>query len=371
MSHLFSYVWLLRICFLSFIISVCYSHPLWWVSESHIFPVIPVAAGLYIPVWLDNFLIVLFFAVIAVCSMYNQVSQRLLWLSLFLFVLLVCFHVSRLQPWSVFFMGMLVIIKSDTKHTRLFMLLFLTGMYVWSNVFKLNFWYHQTISPEFCLGVENITGINANSSVLQFILYALPFIMMVSMILIHVNRLKIIIAVGIIFYHLVVIIVLGFWRNNPNYVIWPWNLALVIFWIHFIIERKKYAFRNLITHIQWKKSLLPLVAVVWMFIFPAFWFTGRVSSTACFHLYSGLGNEGSMPATEVMRYNCSIWRGKELYYSIDLDYTQQCGVPFPDAPGNYRYVEAIWKKKGIIKKGNLLIEKYTFGSNKIHTHNEE
>jgi hypothetical protein len=269
-----------------------------------------------------------------------------------------CVHVSRLQPWSVFFIGAFIIQHTSAKKLNSHLPWFVAAVYAWSCIFKFNPWYKQLIVPDIEEAIMNLFSTSHSSGFIHTAINILPAVTLVILILSFIRIFSKWAALFFILYHAGVIVVLGVWKNNANYVIWPWNFSLLLYWWYVFFSKNNYD----INFSGFNLKLPAFYVLSWIFLFPLTWFSGFVSSTACMHLYSGMGNEAFIPAQYVNRQNASIWSDNELFYAVSIDYMQFSGVPFPDAPDNFRHAERKLRKQKIIKGGKMRIEKYTFST---------
>jgi hypothetical protein len=363
-SHLFLHKWLLHFFFISFLISSCIAWKIWWPLENDFFPMVPITPWLQIPVWVDHTVCSLFFLTLTATVLLPG-NNRMPTVMVLSFLVLLSFHVARIQPWSVFMVASAVMLRANGKWLHWGLVLLVAGIYLWSGIFKFNYWYRAGLVPLFAEGVEKLFPfISAKAGWLLRVLHFIPVLHVLVLPLFFIRVLRKPLAIVMMVYHAGAIAVMAVWTPDSNYVIWPWNISLLIFWV-WVILSPSLQFQHPFKQIKMAVRHAPaLFFLIWVYVLPVAWLSGKISSTPCFHLYSVMGNEVLLTPAEPYFNEPLVSRQQSAYYSIGLAYLKQYGVPFPDAPANFMYTIDAWKKKGLpVEK--IRLEKYTWEDSEV------
>lgn len=200
----------------------------------------------------------------------------------------------RWQPWVyiyiLFFLGFTFNIPSSTR--LFYCRLILISIYLWSGIHK--------ISPHFV----NHVFIPLMESV--FLLH-LPKYKIIGY---GVSVMEISIAIGLFFkvtqrysffalgiLHLIILLWVSPWGNNTNYVIIPWNLAMMGLSYLCFYRKTEWSFAQQLTRMPFRKAHKALLIV--FFLLPLLSYVEKWPYYFSFHLYSGKGQTLSVAYKKV------------------------------------------------------------------------
>ena len=201
----------------------CYQ--LWLAHEG--FPSFPVA-DVFVdwPAWLQagmfyaSLLLMLFTVV--------KPLKTVVGLLLFLQLIICLADQNRWQPWQyqfLFMLGAWLFIKEEKQQLWGWQLIMI-GTYFFSGLWKLNTAFILDVWIGFIL--KGWLGINEVASWVYRLGYALPLVEIFSAIGLCFSRSRRL-SVGLLAgMHLLILGMLGPWGMNVNYVLWPWNVAMLL-----------------------------------------------------------------------------------------------------------------------------------------------
>ena len=283
------FFWLKTVLSLALLSGLLLSPHLWLSNRSY--PLVP-AAG-FIPVLPPPIDLVLY--VIALVLLLAILLLRHPRYSIVGFVVIAACEAlsdqSRLQPWFYQYVFMMFVLiwhdwrKSDAGSSKTLLSLFrfvIASIYFWSGIQKLNLTFLNDTFPWF---IEPIT--NHLPDEVKFLTTSFAIIVPLLEIRIGIGlltrtfrRSSIILAV---LAHLFILACIGPFGHNWNTVVWPWNLAMILFVVILFSDR---AAEPLVSYLPFKKSVLYPLAFILFGITPALSFFDLWDSYLSSSLYS-------------------------------------------------------------------------------------
>jgi hypothetical protein len=260
------------------------SYPM-WLSEARYFPLTPLFdffPALAYP--FDYLLLFVTILVIAVGFIYP--FQFLVNFSLLsLILMLVIFDLNRLQPWVFHYLLILMVFCSITEKAKALAVpslqLIFGAMYFWGGIHKMNPYYFSDV-------VNWFTEPLGDGIIITFVAFLVPFLEVFLGIGILFKKLRFPSLIIATLIHLFSLFVVGPLGHNVNTVIWPWNIAMILF-IWLIFFRQDYYFKNIL-HI-WRLRSVSLLILLTVFL-PFLHLFNLWPANLSFNLYSGNTNNG-------------------------------------------------------------------------------
>lgn len=331
-NKIFSLNALKKVVILTLLFSIILSYPLWFLDTS------------YPKVSLFNFLestphvflvcsvLIILFSLILLFKKYNK--KNILWiLFIYLFVGLLLFDLNRLQPWV--YINLLLIFwmlfeDFEKSHLKFIIPIFFSSMYIYSGLWKVNSLFFESILPF----LVNSFFIHFSVGLQAFflgILFFIPFFEIGLGVLLFFKQTRNNASnLGIIFHTLIILCILV---NAQNYVIIPWNLAMICFL--FFCKNTEEDIEHKISITLHSKILLVVVYILpilyfWNLIPPyiafSFYSGRRIDATLAFKNNSLLLNNtvvkrNALCDTELCKVDLFDWAKEELYVPpIDLEW---------------------------------------------------
>ncbi len=268
------------------ITGVLISWPL-WVSMRE-YPPVPLFG---LPPLAPPFDLILVFQLLAACAwlIYARDARHPTAIAAVAYLALVTFDQSRLQPWAVldiFLMLAIGFLPIPTGAIR-FMLV---GTYFWSGVQKLNFTYAHEVFPWLVEPVRAFMTLPPNENLALLAMStalaeaAIAFALLVP-------KLRHLALLGGIFMHTGLFLLLGPSGHDWNPVVWPWNLLMMGLLYHVTTEQHpKNTVRELVT----SKQPLAYLLLIWFGLLPLLQTKGLWDSYLSSALYTGSTRDGAL-----------------------------------------------------------------------------
>lgn len=266
-----------------------------WLTGGRMFPHTPILPFLpQLPYPVD---IILFGAVIVILLLiaYGYIARKLIAIFCILFAILMLFDQNRWQPWAYQYFWMMFVLAfvnwSDPnpirqKNTINALRLIICGIYLYSGLQKLNPKFFDETYPWLLEPLQDVLSEGGE----QFLLklgYAFPAIeifMGIGLFFRKTRKAAIILAVIM---HLLILLDMSPLGHNYNHVIWPWNIAMILFVILLFNDTAPFG--------SYKHSLrYPQVLVILLlfWIMPFLSFFNLWDSYLSASLYSGNTSSG-------------------------------------------------------------------------------
>jgi hypothetical protein len=261
--------------------------PKLWVS-TRIYPLTPVVQFLKpLPYPLDYAVYILLLALLAVTAAARGLPSPRWWIaaSVLLLAALCAQDQSRLQPWCYQYAFMLAALAFANTDTSLNVCrLIVAAIYFWSGAQKLNpyfapgafTWLAHPLAAHFpALAIK--TG------------YAAPFVEMACAIGLLTRRFRMPAIVGLIAMHAGILLAIGPLGHGFNTVVWPWNIAMVVFLL-LLFRHSETRGREIL----WGPGRFQRLVLVLFGLAPALSFFNLWDSYLSAALYSGNKNQGAV-----------------------------------------------------------------------------
>jgi hypothetical protein len=246
---------------------------------------------------------------------------------------------------------MYLIVLTNKKESVLPMFLFLSAcLYFYSGLHKFNPQFLPQIWQKMIL--HDFLKLNNSFTKQPFIYYsgygiaAIELLGGIGLLIKQTRKITAIILIGL---HLVVLILLGPWGLQYNLIIWPWNIAMIIFLLIFIYNKPAIIFSWKTVFYKWNK----LVFISWVLL-PALYIWGYWDGFLSFSIYSGSepkvficvkdSTKLSLPATYYLHDGQNKCNGKAMI-SLQRWAMQEMNVPVIPQIRVYKKIEANFLKK--------------------------
>lgn len=211
-----------RILQLSIVVQMVLSSALWWPSSGRLFPAVPVVDFLErVPYWVSGLLSSIFvLSVVAMVAGYWSLRRHAI-AAVFLILLLGLLDLNRFQVWVWMWCLFWLLDMFGGIVTRGYILV-LSGIYFWGGLNKMTPWFADNFDW-FCESFGVTSGL-AGNGVVAYLVAAFELFLGV---LILFQPYKSWTVLGVILFHLYILLVIGPVGYNWNQVVWPWNIAMV------------------------------------------------------------------------------------------------------------------------------------------------
>jgi hypothetical protein len=289
---------LLRILILALLSGLLISYPLW--LSRHIFPQTPLIPGfdstfLHFDKLLFGALLIMLLTIIV-----KPEWRKITFAALILFFLLLLIDLNRWQPWAFQYALMLfafAVFPKDEKNLYNSLRIVVSGVYFWSGVQKFNEGFTEDIVPWMLEPLIKIfpsweSGLYTMAMLVPY----LEIFISIGLFFSRTRTLAVIIAMGM---HLFVLYDMSPIAKDYNYVIVPWNLAMMSF-LFLLFYRKKEAV--IPEHFKSIRTRIPAALLFLLFwIMPSFSFIDKWDSYLSARLYSGNSSNGYVFISEEVR----------------------------------------------------------------------
>lgn len=216
-------LWLRATLLLATFLGLIASAPVW--MNTRTFPLLPIVTGFPIlPAPWDQALYVLMLgSLLAALWFYRPAVITFLAASFFAW----CGDQNRGQPWLYMYWVMLLLSLFPVSSVHAACRAAIAIVYLWGGLQKLNARFF-TVTPEwFVAPAANWHLPPAVMDLLKLSVQAAPFIEIAIAVLLWFPRLRRIAFALTILTHAFALVFLGPWGHNYNWVVWPWNLAMI------------------------------------------------------------------------------------------------------------------------------------------------
>jgi len=294
--------WLKNSVVLAVLVGIALSPRLWISTRSY--PLVPIFNGLpSIPFPLDYLVAAALVGLLGI-ALFSAQPRKYLIGSVGVFGILFCLDQSRGQPWCYQYFLMLGALsfyswrreRGQQLETALNTCrLIVASIYFWSGVQKLNWEFVASVFPDLMSPYLRRLPINIGSGAL--ILSALVPLIEISVGLgLLTRRFRNISIALALMGHLVVFLL--FVPTRRNIVIWPWNLAMLVFVLILFWRERGTSYRDILFA---RRHVFHLVVLVLCGLMPAFSFFGLWDSYLSASLYSGNISSGTLLLSEKVR----------------------------------------------------------------------
>ncbi|MCW3082907.1 MAG: hypothetical protein JWP12_273 [Bacteroidetes bacterium] len=293
-----------RITAIACLISMLLCYKLW--LNDRTFPVVPLLH--FLPALHHPFDYILpgIAAVLLLCIAIVRNPQRFIILFLVSAVLLMLLDQNRWQPWFYQYVLMFFIMAffnyrcDDTKQQAAIVFTFklmIAAIYFWSGLQKLN---PNFLSDTFPWLMQPITDHLGPNSILhfRFLGYSFPLIETATGICLLIPALQKQAVIAAILMHVFVLVILSPLGHNYNPVVWPWNVAMILFVLLLFYNDSTYTFADIRSTLHYNSSKFVLVLFLCM---PLFNFFNAWDSYLSHNLYSGNTSGGVIFITDVVK----------------------------------------------------------------------
>jgi hypothetical protein len=200
-------------------------------------------------------------------------------------IVLVLMDQMRLQPWVYIYFSVFVCLVYAKDNPRVFingLQVICIGIYLWSGIHKFN---ENFLDITFKSIFEKFVVISNKDhfKTLRYLGYGIPVLEVISAVLLYFRSTRTIGVVLILSMHIFILIFVGFLSTNRNYIIIPWNVAMmVIVVVAFLNTDQKISF----AHTTKKLNFLALILTLFFWIAPSLNFFSKWDSYLSFSLYS-------------------------------------------------------------------------------------
>jgi uncharacterized membrane protein YphA (DoxX/SURF4 family) len=270
-------------------ISVLLSLNLW--AGQRWFPKVPVIDGFYgLSAPYDFISLAVLFILLFVC--FFSRSRKPVW-CLLLFCVYLCFEdQNRLQPWFFNYLFILFILQfykqrvdESNNFTSIFICLqvLVALIYIYSGIQKFNDFF---VKDTFSWMIQPLNDVLTakQMGLLSKFGKLVPYIELLTGIGLLIKPLRFIALPLVIIMHLFILLMLGPVGRSFNYVIWPWNIVMILLCLLLYSNVKQERFFDI--SFLFKHISFYLVMLV-MLILPVFSFSNKYDSYLSSSLYSG------------------------------------------------------------------------------------
>lgn len=168
-----------------------------------------------------------------------RIAKWLLFISVFLYVILVLFDLHRLTPYMIVYLGIfsaLILLKYDSSILYTALLIITSGIYIFSGLHKLNIGFVKDIAPRFWLyslpfNYTNVIG------------YGFAIIEIVTGLILLLPLTRKLACIPLLLLHTVIIWKLGPWKLDWNSIVLPWNFLMIATLIYLFRKSALSTFR--------------------------------------------------------------------------------------------------------------------------------
>ncbi|MCA9360718.1 hypothetical protein KC730_02395 [Candidatus Kaiserbacteria bacterium] len=288
------FFWLRIVAVIGLLSSLLLSAPAW--SPERTFPLSPIITRLTMLPASQDALFLLVLVSLTAGLFRTNFRKYLLSTGLVALLLLLLLDITRLQPWVLHYCAVLFLFSSliDKDITSSKILdasrLIVGGIYFWSGLQKLNYYFFTTTFPWFTEHLWLPFG-DAGSTLAIFASFFVPFIEMTLAIGLFTKRFRKLSVFGSALMLLLVLISLGPTGHNWNSAVWPWNIAIfgMVFLLFF---NTNFSLPEFIVRL--KGNLVAYVMIFTFWVVPAGNLVGFTDNYLAWSLYSGKVPEASI-----------------------------------------------------------------------------
>lgn len=319
-----------------------------WLGERN-FPVSPVVPLLQLKHPLDLLLPSLS-AIFLFCSIVSRLPRKCIIGFLITAILLCLMDMNRWQPWFYQYILMFFVLSffnyncDDPKLQQSIITVFkvmIAAIYFWSGLQKLNPHFLTDTFPWLMEPITEHLGANSLQH-FQFLGYAFPLIETVTGICLLIPALQKLSAVIAVLMHLFILFVLSPLGHNYNPVVWPWNIAMIVFILILFYKEPPFNFnllKNALSYFYIK------VVILFFVLFPLLNFFNLWDSYLSHNLYSGNTANGIICVSDSLKNNLPAYIQpyavsgiKDNQINIKYWCMQELGVPAYPEKRNFKAV---------------------------------
>jgi uncharacterized membrane protein YphA (DoxX/SURF4 family) len=241
-----------------------------------------------------------------VCAGIFRNPQKCIIVFLVIAFILAFLDLNRWQPWFYQYMLMFFILSffnyrcDDSRKQEIIITTFklmIAAVYFWSGLQKLN---PNFLSDTFPWLMEPITSRIGEGSLENFKMlgYAFPVIETLTGIFLLIPGLQRPAVISATLMHVFILFVLSPFGHNYNYVVWPWNIAMILIVFVLFYKEPSFNFRKIRNTFHFYPSLIVTILFVLM---PLFNFFNSWDSYLSHNLYSGNTSNGVIIVSEQMK----------------------------------------------------------------------
>lgn len=284
-----------RIIALACLSSMLLSYKLW--LGNRMFPLTPIVD--FLPAVNHPFDIILFCitGILLICIATFKNSKKFILTFIICALLLAILDQNRWQPWFYQYLLMFFVLsffdlnKNDTKHSEAIVTvlkLMIGAVYFWSGLQKLN---PHFITDTYPWLMEPITDQMSENGIrtIDWLGKAFPIIEILTGIALFIPKTKKIAVVLLFLMHLFILYVLGPFGHNYNPVVWPWNIAMMLFAYLLFIKSDSFKIQQLKNIFQFHSIKIVFILFIML---PLFNFFNSWDSYLSHNLYSGNTSNG-------------------------------------------------------------------------------
>jgi uncharacterized membrane protein YphA (DoxX/SURF4 family) len=327
---------LTRITALACLTGMCLSYNLWLGERK--FPVTPIIDFLYLHHPYDLILPVIS-AILLLCILFFRNPQRFIIGFVISAVLLGIMDMNRWQPWFYQYILIFFILSSfnfrcdDTRHQQSIIVTFkvmIAAIYFWSGLQKLNPHFLSDIFPWL---MEPVLAYMKPGSIdnFKFLGYAFPLVETGTGICLLIPSLKKPAVIMATIMHVFILFVLSPLGHNYNPVVWPWNVAMILFAFILFFHESAEGVKQLKSVFQFNSTKIVIGLFVMM---PLLNFFNLWDSYLSHNLYSGNTSNGIIYLSENVKNKLPVHIKKYVYgepgnSQINIKYwcIMETGVP--------------------------------------------
>lgn len=252
-----------------------------WIHSFRSFPLIPCfePLGFTIPNGLNFVLITVFLVSLFALVFLKKAAPYLVSVLLVLSCLLVLEDITRFQVWFYQFISMLACLCL-IKKPKAALLMILASIYFWSGLHKLNVYFvEDTFSwlmtaYDFTTPFGKMPGLAWATGVFELSLgIGLLF-----------EKTRKITGVAILFFHLIILGILGPFGHDWNPIVWPWNMAMIGFAMVLCWDKEPVSFVE-------RKGLGTYLVYLFFGILPVLNYFESWPEQQSFKMYTGISPE--------------------------------------------------------------------------------
>lgn len=279
-----------KITALACLASMLLSYKLW--LGDRMFPLIPVFD--FLPNFQHPFDIILFIIalLLLICILVFKNPQKFIIAFISIAIILSILDQNRWQPWFYQYVLMFFVLsfydfnKNDNKHSEAIVTilkLMIGAIYFWSGLQKLN---PHFITDTYPWLMEPITNHMTENGIrnIDWLGKAFPLVEISTGIALFIARTKKIAVTLLFLMHLFILYVLGPFGHNYNPVVWPWNVAMMLFAYFLFIKSDSFKISQIKNMFQFHSIKIAFILFIML---PLFNFFNSWDSYLSHNLYTG------------------------------------------------------------------------------------
>lgn len=354
MKNNFSIAIITKITAMACLTSMLLSYKLW--LGDRMFPLIPAfdfLPNLHHPIDIILFIITL---LLLACIIIFKNSHKYIIAFIICSLLLALLDQNRWQPWFYQYLLMFFVLsfydfnKNDTKHSDAIVTIFklmIGAIYFWSGLQKLN---PHFITDTYPWLIEPITNHMTENGIrnIDWLGKAFPIVEIFTGIALFITRTKKIAVTLLFLMHLFILYVLGPFGHNYNPVVWPWNIAMMLFAYFLFIKSDSFKIPQIKNMLQFHSIKIVFVLFIMM---PLLNFFNDWDSYLSHNLYTGNTSNGVIYISDAVEAKLPVEikkysKGEMNLNQITIKYwcMMELGVPaYPEKRNFVRVTKTFYK----------------------------